>query len=115
MKRLVTIIQRRSLTFSIVALVIGLGTLGRVLDDEGWARAGGSTIGHARSGGPTFVVDSIAICVVAFAICTAVLVNLVLDVNRGYSPQRCSLAAVVMLVAFAGPLLLAFNLLKYYS
>jgi hypothetical protein len=104
MTRFATFFHCRSLTFSFVALLFGLGAIGRIFNFFGLARAQGSE----------FVHQSVVICVVAFVICMAVLANLVLDVRRGYSPSRCSLASVIMLAAFAGPALLAVTLATYF-
>lgn len=38
--------------------------------------------------------------VVAFTVCVHATVNLMRDVGRGYSPARCSLAAILLLFAF---------------
>ena len=105
MKCLATVFHRRSLTFAALALVVGLAALARVFNF--------SMLAHQH--GRQFVQQTLAICLVAFIVCTVVLANLVLDVRRGYSPSRCSLAAVIMLAAFAGPVMLAFTLFSYYS
>jgi hypothetical protein len=104
MTRFATFFHCRSLTFSFVALLFGLAALGRIFNFSGVARAQGSE----------FIHQSIVICVVALVICMAVIANLVLDVRRGYSPSRCSLASVIMLSAFAGPVLLAVTLAAYF-
>jgi hypothetical protein len=57
----------------------------------------------------------VILCIVSMGVSIAVLVNLALDVNRGYSPNRCSPAAVVLLAAFAGPLILGFTLISYFA
>ncbi len=43
----------------------------------------------------------IVTCVLALLICIRATLNLIRDVERGYSPARCSLAAVILLFAFA--------------
>ena len=105
MTRLATIFQRRSLTFSFAALLVGVAALGRIFNFAGLAQM------HGRE----FVQQSLVLCIVSFLVCIAVLANLVLDVRRGYSPCRCSLASVIMLAAFAGPVLLAITLFSYFS
>src|SRR5262245_51511933 len=104
MKRLATVFHRRSVTFATLALVVGLAALARVFHF--------SMLAHQHGG--AFVQETLAVCFIAFIVCTLVLANLVLDVRRGYSPGRCSLAAVIMLAAFAGPVMLAFTLFSYY-
>jgi hypothetical protein len=49
---------------------------------------------------PAFAVGTVALYVVAFTICIHAVVNRVRDVERGYSPGRCSLAAVIRLFTF---------------
>ena len=105
MTRLATFFHRRSLTFAVVALLFGLAALGRIFNFAGLAHQ------HGRE----FVQLSLILCVVSFVVCVAVLANLVLDVRRGYSPSRCSLASVIVLAAFAGPVLLAITLASYFS
>ncbi len=105
MTRLATILQRSSLTFSFVALLIGVVSLARVFNFAG----------RARLQGPEFVQHSLILCVVSFLICLAVLANLVVDVTRGYSPNRCSVASVIVLAALAGPASLAICLVGYFS
>ena len=65
--------------------------------------------------GHEFVQQSLIGCIISFVVCVAALANLVLDVSRGYSPSRCSLASVIVLAAFAGPVFLAIGLASYFS
>jgi ABC-type dipeptide/oligopeptide/nickel transport system permease component len=104
MTSLATIIHRRSLTLSFVALLFGLMALARIFN----------FVGLAHMHGREFVQHSLIVCIVSFVVCVAVLANLVLDVRRGYSTSRCSLASVIMLAAFAGPVLLAIGLASYF-
>ena len=105
MKGLATIFQRRSLTFAFIALLFGMAALARTFD----------FVGLAHEDGREFVQPSFVLCMVSFVVCIAVLANLGIDVRRGYSPDRCSLASVIMLAAFAGPVLLAITLASYSS
>jgi hypothetical protein len=105
MTQLASIFQRRSLTFALIALVFGLVAMARVFNFP-W-------IAHQQD--RDFVQNSLLLCTASFMVCIAALVNLVIDVRRGYSPGRCSLAPVIMLIAFAGPSMLAFTLASYYS
>ena len=105
MTRFATIFHRRSLTFSLVALLVGFMALARIFNFSGLAHM------HGRG----FVQQSLVLCILSFVFCVAVLANLVLDVRRGYSPSRCSLASVIMLAAFTGPVWLAITLASYLS
>ena len=105
MKRLDTIFHRRSVSWAALALFFGLTALMRVPN----------FIGLAQQSGREFVLQSLVICIVTLTVCTTVLANLIRDVNRGYSPGRCSLAAVILLAAFAGPAMLALALMIYFS
>jgi ABC-type dipeptide/oligopeptide/nickel transport system permease component len=104
MTRLATIFHRRSLTLSFVALLFGFMALARIFNFAGLAHQ------HGRE----FVQQSLILCIVSFVVCIAVLANLVLDMRRGYSPSRCSLASVITLAAFAGPVLLTISLASYF-
>src|SRR3954471_5490554 len=103
MRRLAIIFHRRSLTLSVIALLLGLATFARIFDFDGLA--------HQQ--GPEFVRKSVVLCIVAFMVCISVLANLLLDVRQGYSSSRCSLASVIILAAFAGPAFLACSLANY--
>jgi hypothetical protein len=105
MTQLANIFHRRSLTFASVALVFGLVAIARVFNFP-WT---------AHQQGHDFVQHSLLLCTASFMVCIAALVNLVLDVRRGYAPGRCSLASVIMLAAFTGRSMLAFTLASYYS
>lgn len=104
MTRLATIFHRRSITFALIALVFGLAALGRIFNFSGLAHQ------HGRE----FLQQSVNLCIVSLVVCIAVVANLGLDVRRKYSPSRCSLASVIMLLAFAGPVLLAVTLAGYF-
>jgi hypothetical protein len=104
MTRLAKIFQCRSLAFALVALVLGLAAMARIFDFAGLEHE------HGRD----FIQRSLLLCIASFMVCVAVLANLVVDVRRGYSPSRCSLASVIMLAAFAGPTMLALTLANYY-
>ena len=60
-----------------------------------------------------FVLRAIVLFVVACAVGMHAVVNLVRDVDRGYSPARCSLAAVVLLGAFAFLFLFGYGLISF--
>jgi uncharacterized membrane protein len=105
MTRFATIFHRRSLTFSLVALLVGFMALAHIFNFSGLAHL------HGRE----FVQQSLVLCILSFVFCVAVLANLALDVRRGYSPNRCWLASVIMLAAFVGPVWLAITLASYFS
>jgi len=105
MTRFATIFHRRSLTFALVGLLVGFMALARIFNFSGLAHT------HGRE----FVQQSLVLCLLSFVFCVTVLANLVLDVRRGYSPNRCSLASVLMLAAFVGPVWLAITLAGYFS
>ena len=46
-------------------------------------------------------LGAVSWCVVAFTVCIHAIWNLITDVERGYSPRRCQLAAVLLLLAFS--------------
>jgi hypothetical protein len=83
--------HRRSLTFAALACVLSLLAFGHSL---------GFTI---RMSPPSsaFAFQAIVLFVIVSAVCVHATVNLVRDVDRGYSPERCSLAAILLLFAFA--------------
>ncbi len=103
MSKTATILHRRSLTFATVAFFFGFVALEHIIDFSG----------RVHEAGEGYVRQSLIVCVVSFAVCAAVLANLILDVGRGYSPNRCSLAAVISLLAFSGPVMLALDLIGY--
>ena len=105
MRRFTPIFHRRSLTFSFAALLVGFMALARIFNFSGLAQT------HGRE----FVQQSLVLCILSFVFCVAVLTNLVFDVRRGYSPNRCALASVILLVAFIGPVWLAITLASYFS
>ena len=102
MARLGQLVHRRSITVAVVALILSLPALGEVL---------GLSV-RFQAAELTSVTRSVVVCLACFALCVAALVNLVRDVDRGYPPGRCSLAAVILLLAFCSSALLAFALLR---
>ena len=78
------IFHRRSVTFALLALAHAFGFSMR-----------------SRPPSSFFALRFIILSVVAFVVCIHATVNLIRDVERGYSPARCSLAAVFVLLAFA--------------
>ena len=105
MARFATIFHCRGLTFAFIALPFGLAAFGRVFN----------FFGLAHEQGREFVQESLVLCIASFIVCIAVIANLVLDVSRGYSPNRCAFACGIMLLALSGPAILALTLAKYYS
>jgi len=103
MSRAAAMFYRRSLTLAFVAFVFGFVALARVF---GFADL-------AEPPSPEYLHSSILICVIAAIVCILVLTNLVADVGRGYSPSRCSLAAVIVLAALVGPIVLAVRLIAH--
>lgn len=103
MARLGHFIHRRSISVAAVALILSLPALGEALGFS--VRSPGADVKS--------VARSVVVCLACFGLCVAALVNLVRDVDRGYSPGRCSLAAVILLFAFGSPTLLAFALLRF--
>jgi hypothetical protein len=87
-----TFFHRRSLTFSVLASVIASVA---VLHAFGFSM-------RSRPPDSLFALRFIIACVVAFVACIHAIINLIRDVERGYSPARCSLAAVLLLFAFSG-------------
>ena len=91
MKPLGSLFHRRSLTLSVFALLLSLGALA-------YCFAFGIRPLPPTTGS---TVQGICLLVVASLVCIHGAVNLVRDVDRGYAPSRCSLAAVLFLLAFA--------------
>jgi hypothetical protein len=82
--------ERRSLTVSLLALVVS------------WSAAG---IASTRLSADVSGVLAAGWVAVSFCCSCFGFVNLVRDVERGYAPDRCSLAAVILTVAILPPLL----------
>ena len=91
MKHLTRFWRRRSLTVSFVALFFGFVAFG-FLPEFGQ---------RLRWHGKTFLAPAGGMALLAFVVCIVAFINLVRDVERRYSPTRCSLAAILLLVAFA--------------
>jgi hypothetical protein len=85
------IFHRRSITFAVLALLVSVVAL---------VHAFGFSM-RSRPPSSFFALRFIIASVVAFAVCIKATVNLIRDVERGYSRARCSLAAVLVLLAFA--------------
>lgn len=90
MKPLAHWFHRRSLTFATIALLFGIYAFGHAL---GFAF-------RMRPPSVSFGLWTVSIFVLAGTLCIHATVNLIRDVDRGYSPARCSLAAVILLFAF---------------
>lgn len=97
--------HRRSLTLATMTLLLSLFAASHVL---------GFTV-HLAPPSPAFAVRTVALFVVACVVCFHATVNLVRDVDRGYSPDRCSLAAVILLGAFLLLFFLGFGLASFIT
>src|SRR6266571_1527025 len=62
-----------------------------------------------------FLIESAALCSFGIAVCVAGYINLIHDERKGYSRDRISLAAVLLLLALAPHGLLAFMLVQHFS
>ncbi len=96
MSRLSQVFHRRSLTLAWIALLLSL-----LAGHHALAMA----VHLSKSTTPPssfFIIRLIALCVLAFVVSIHAVCNLIADVERGYSPNRCQLAAVVLF--FAVPL-----------
>jgi hypothetical protein len=98
---LLKLFHRRSVTLAAVALALSLLALGYLpefhhqLHQKGWP----------------FLCDATLVCIGTFSVSTAVLLNLIRDVNRGYSSERCSLTAFILFFAFVPAIVLAYALM----
>jgi hypothetical protein len=90
------IFHRRSLTVSLIALFVSVFALGYLPEFSQRLRWHGSA----------FLMQSGIAAACGLLACSAALWNLIRDVERGYSPSRCSLAAVILFFAFASPIAL---------
>ena len=68
-------------------------------------------LGVQRS--PTEWAEVMAVCSLNFSMMLLSTWNLIQDVERGYSPSKCSLAAVLLLFASGPPLAAGFGVLRY--
>jgi hypothetical protein len=80
MRPLTRFFHRRSITFSMLAFFASLLAV---------THAFGFTM-HTRPPETEFTVRFVVMCVLAFVVCIKALLNLIRDVERGYSPNRCS-------------------------
>ena len=103
MTRLSQFFRRRSLTLCLVALFFGFVAFGFLPE----------FVQRLKWHGATFLVQAGGVAFVALVVCILALVNLIRDVERGYSPSRCSLAAVVLLFAFAPIPFLAYQVIRH--
>ena len=71
----------------------------------------GMKFGVRRS--PAEWTDLAALCSLNFSMVLLSTWNLIQDVERGYSPSKCSLAAVLLLFASGPPLAAGFGVLRY--
>lgn len=106
MLRLGPCFHRRSLTLASGALLLSVVAATQTLGL-------GVQLQKAPSSATLFsVVCTVAWCVVAFTVCIHATWNLIADVERGYSPSRCQLAAVLLLFAFSLSGWLVFSLIR---
>ncbi len=103
MARLLQFMHRRSLTVSIVALLLSLPALGFLPEFAQQLK---------WQGAPFLIQASVAVGVALFVWAIA-LSNLLGDVRRGYSPSRCSLAAVVQLFALVPAVFVGVEILRH--
>ena len=103
MARLLQFMHRRSLTVSIVALLLSLPALGFLPEFAQRMK---------RHGAAFLTQASVAVGVELFVWAIA-LTNLLGDVRRGYSPSRCSLAAVILFFAFAPAVFVGVQILRH--
>lgn len=83
--------HRRSLTLATISLILGFFAFTHAL---GFAF-------RMRPPSVSYAVWTTSIFVLAAAFWVHAIVNLIRDVDRGYPPPRCSLAAVILLFAVA--------------
>jgi len=103
MARLLQFMHRRSLSVSIVALLLSLPALGFVPE---FAQ-------RLQWFGSAFLIQASMAVVVALFVCIVALTNLLGDVRRGYSPALCSLAAVLLFLAIAPAVLVGVQVLRH--
>jgi hypothetical protein len=97
--------HRRSLTLALLALFLSVLTA-----SQGF---GFSFLMSPPSS--AFAIRAILLFVLASTVCIHATVNLVRDVERGYSPARCSLAAVILLAAFFPLFFFSFGLVSFIA
>ena len=101
--RLSQFFHRRSLTICLLTLPFSLLVLGYVPEYAF----------RYHQQGSTFLLRASGTALIATIICGAALINLMRDVERNYSPQRCSLASVILLLAFAPVPVLVYKIFHY--
>ena len=95
--------HRRSLTLAILTLLLSF-----------FVGSHGLGFGfHSSPPSSAFVLRAIILFVVTCAVGVHATVNLVRDVDRGYSPGRCSVAAVILLGAFMSLFFFGYVLINY--
>jgi hypothetical protein len=106
MLRLGSCFHRRSLALASGALVLSVVAATQTL-------ALGVQLERAPSSATLYsVVCTVSWCVVAFTVSIHATWNLIGDVERGYAPSRCQLAAVLLMFAFSLSGWLVFSLIK---
>jgi hypothetical protein len=99
------VFHRRSLTLSILTLLLSL-----------LAASHGLGFGfHFPPPSWAFALRAIVLFVITCVVCIHATVNLVRDVERGYPPGRCSSAAVILMSAFLLLVLSGFQLVNFIS
>ena len=93
MSRVSTYFHRRSLTLACVALCLSLFAASQVIEFAVWLSKSPDSLSLYS------LVWTVSWCVGAFGVCIHAMWNLILEVERGYSPGRCQAAAVVLFFA----------------
>jgi len=101
MTRLSQFFHSRNLTLCLVALFFGFVAFGFLPE----------FVQRFKWHGATFLVQAGGAALLALVVCMVALVNLVRDAERGYSPTPCSVAAGVLLFAFAPIPFLAYQVI----
>ena len=96
--------HRRSLMVAVVTLISNL------LGAFGFLPAFTKPI---RPVDTSLLLSASAASLILFAMCCVALTNLVRDVERGYSPARCSLAALLLLFAFTSSAVLGLEVFRH--
>ena len=105
MTPLLQFFHRRSLTLALLTLFLSLFA----------ASHGFGFIFPMSPPTTAFALRAIVLFVVACVVCVYATVNLVRDVERGYSPSRCSIAAVILLGAFLLLFFFGFGLFEFIA
>ncbi len=96
-------VHRRSLSLACVTLLFSLGLTAPIF---------GLRFGMRRSVEEWFGLATL--CSFNWTLLVLSLWNLIQDVERGYSPPRCSLAALLLAFAALPPAAASFGVLRYF-